>query len=112
MVTKTTITHNDPFIIMYGILFLNVNHLNHIYLGVSRTYMFLVMVLPMIILMIIFMGKMYPKKKLKVFLIVGSLVTFGIILNGPGILSAIGDIQYTKAMIHIKYPEVKALPKK
>jgi len=113
------------FIIMYGVMFLNVNQANHIYLSITRAYMSLLMVLPMVIIMIIFMGKMYPKKKLNLFLIVVSLVAFGVILIGLRTQSPIGDIQYMKAMIphhssaimtsknaDIKDPEVKALSEK
>ncbi len=49
------------FIIMYSVMFLNVDEANHIYLSITRTYMALLMVLPMAVVMI--MGKMYPNKK-------------------------------------------------
>ncbi len=67
------------FIIMYSIMFHSVDD-SHIYLRLSRTSMSLLMMLPMVIVTILFMGKIYLKKKLNTVLIVGSLVLFGIIL--------------------------------
>ncbi|CAN5701056.1 hypothetical protein BH10BAC2_BH10BAC2_15130 [soil metagenome] len=40
------------FIIMYGVMFLNVDEVSHIYPSTTRTYMALLMVLPMSILML------------------------------------------------------------
>jgi len=87
--------------------------------------MSLLMVLPMVLLMILFMGKMYPNKKLNNGIILGSIVLFGIVLGGLRSQTPIGDIQYMKAMIphhssaimtsknaDIKDPEVKSLSEK
>ncbi len=51
------------FIIMYSVMFLNVDEANHIYLSLTRTYMSLLMVSPMALIMLLMMGKMYPNKK-------------------------------------------------
>lgn len=51
------------FIIMYSVMFLNVDEANHIYLSTTRTYMTLLMVSPMAIVMMLMIGKMYPNKK-------------------------------------------------
>ena len=57
------------FIIMYGVMFFNVNELNHIYLSYSRLYMTLLMVSPMAIIMLIVMKHMYGNKKLNYLII-------------------------------------------
>ena len=87
------------FIIMYGVMFLNVYELNHIYFSITRTYMTLLMVLPMAISMILMMGKMYPSKKLNTYIVVGSVVLFGFLLAALRTQTPVGDIQYMKAMI-------------
>lgn len=53
MLSITTIA---SFILMYGIMFLNVDEADHIYLSMTRTYMTLMMVAAMTILMLIVMG--------------------------------------------------------
>ena len=110
------------FIIMYGVMFLNVDEANHIYLSTTRTYMALLMVSPMAVVMILMMGKMYPNKKMNTGVIIGGIVLFGIVLAGLRTQTPIGDVQYMKAMIphhssaimvskhaNIKDPEVKKL---
>jgi hypothetical protein len=108
--------------IMYGVMFLNVDQYDHIYLSLTRLYMALLMVSPMPIIMIGFMGKMYPKKKLNGAIIAGGIVTFvlAFILLRQQVF--ISDKQYMEAMIPhhssaimtskqatIKNPEVKKL---
>lgn len=113
------------FVVMYAVMYLNVDSTSHIYVNLTRTYMSLLMVLPMVLLMILFMGKMYPNKKLNNGIILGSIVLFGIVLGGLRSQTPIGDIQYMKAMIphhssaimtsknaDIKDPEVKSLSEK
>jgi hypothetical protein len=113
------------FVVMYGVMYLNVDSTSHIYVNLTRTYMSLLMVLPMVLLMILFMGKMYPNKKLNNGIILGSIVLFGIVLGGLRSQTPMGDIQYMKAMIphhssaimtsknaDIKDPEVKSLSEK
>ncbi len=51
------------FIIMYSVMFLNVDEANHIYLSIKRTYLALLMVLPIAVVMILITGKTYPNKK-------------------------------------------------
>lgn len=110
------------FVIMYSVMFLNVDSASHIYISLTRTYMSLLMVLPMAIMMILFMGKMYPNQKVNTGIIVVAVLLFGISLTCLRTQSPIGDIQYMKAMIphhssaimtsrnaDIRDPEVKSL---
>lgn len=65
------------FVIMYAVMFLNVDEANHIYLSTTRTYMALLMISQMAIVMMVMMGKMYPDKKLNTGIMAGAVVLFG-----------------------------------
>jgi len=110
------------FIIMYGVMFLNVDDASHIYLSTTRTYMSLLMVSSMAVVMMLMMGKMYPNKKINTGVIIGGIVLFGLVLAGLRTQTPIGDVHYMKAMIphhssaimvskhaNIQDPEVKKL---
>jgi uncharacterized protein (DUF305 family) len=110
------------FIIMYSVMFLNVDEANHIYLSITRTYMTLLMVSPMAVIMMLMMGKMYPNKKWNIIILISGVVIFCLCLAGLRTQTAIGDEQYMKAMIphhssaimvskhaNIQDPEVKKL---
>lgn len=87
------------FVIMYAIMFLNVDEVSHIYISITRAYMALLMVSSMAIVMIGMMDKMYPDKKLNTGILLGSVVLFGLVLTGLRTQTPIGDVQYMKAMI-------------
>jgi uncharacterized protein (DUF305 family) len=110
------------FMLMYGIMFLNVDENNHIYLSITRKYMALLMVTSMAIVMLLMMQKMYPDKKLNKGIILGSIILFVVSLAGLRTQTPVGDVQYMKAMIphhssaimtsknaNIKDPELKRL---
>jgi len=87
------------FLMMYGIMFLNVAELDHILLSTTRTYMSLLMVAPMAISMMLFMWGMYPNKKLNAGIITGAAVVFFCVLSLLRTQTPIKDVQYMKAMI-------------
>jgi len=110
------------FLIMYVVMFLNVDSLDHIYLSTTRLHMTLLMVSPMALLMLAFMPNMYKNRKLNIAILVVStsvfIATFAFLRNQ----TFISDIQYMKAMIphhssailtsqnaHIQDPEVRKL---
>ena len=110
------------FVIMYAVMFLNVNELNHIYVSTTRAYMAVLMVAPMALVMLSLMGKMYPNKKLNMGIAAASIVIFIAALILLRTQTPIADEQYMKAMIphhssailtskyaNIKDPEVKKL---
>jgi len=110
------------FIIMYAVMFLNVDKLNHIYFSYTRTYMSLLMVTPMALLMILLMPGMYPDKKTNKIISVSAIVVFVFALTALRSQSFISDEQYMKAMIphhssailtsknaNIRDPEVRQL---
>ncbi len=110
------------FIIMYAVMFTNVDSTDHIMLSSMRTYMSILMVAPMAISMMLFMWGMYENKTLNKVIIGVSVVifagTFYMMRNQTGI----SDIDYMKGMIphhssailtseksNLKDPETKKL---
>ena len=87
------------FIIMYIVMFLNMDKLDHYHTSATRIYMALLMVSPMAIVMMLMMGKMYPDKKWNTSIIIGSAVLFVVILTALRTQTPINDVQYMKAMI-------------
>lgn len=110
------------FFIMYGVMFLNVDKLDHICVSTTRAYMALLMVSPMALLMLTLMGGMYKNKRLNMIISITSVAVFVLALAGLRAQTFIGDKQYMEAMIphhssailtsqeaHITDPEVKKL---
>ena len=110
------------FVIMYTVMFLNIDKVSHYHTSTTRIYMTLLMIAPMAVVMMGMMGKMYTNKKLNTGIIVLSVVIFIVTLAGLRTQTPISDVQYMKAMIphhssaimvsqeaKIKDPEVKKL---
>ncbi len=110
------------FIIMYFVMFLNMDEASHFYISLTRIYMALLMVTSMAVVMMLIMGKMYPNKKINTTIIITGIILFALVLAGLRTQTPIGDVQYMKAMIphhssaimtskhaDIKDPEVKKL---
>jgi cytochrome c biogenesis factor len=112
------------FVIMYGVMFLNADKFDHVYLNLNRLYMALLMIAPMALVMLGFMTAMYKDKKLNAIIVGGSLV----VLVGAFIMlrnqAMVDDKQFLKSMIphhssailvsqeaNISDPEVKELTK-
>lgn len=87
------------FMMMYGIMFLNVAEIDHILLSTTRTYMSLLMVAPMAISMMLFMWGMYENKRLNTVIILGASIVFIVVLTALRTQTPIKDVQYMKAMI-------------
>jgi uncharacterized protein (DUF305 family) len=84
---------------MYGVMFLNVDDVGHIYLSLTRLYMSILMVCPMAILMLLLMSSMYTNKKLNRIIVGGAIGVFVIALVCLRSQAFISDRQYMKAMI-------------
>ncbi|MCC3159743.1 DUF305 domain-containing protein [Hymenobacter sp. 15J16-1T3B] len=87
------------FVVMYTVMFLNVDRLAHIYLSLTRTYMTLLMVAPMAVLMLVFMPHMYPDKARNTLILVSSALVFVLALLGLRTQALVTDEQYMQAMI-------------
>lgn len=87
------------FVVMYGVMFLNVDDVSHIYLSLTRMYMALLMVSPMALMMLAFMGGMYMNKKLNAVIATLSVTVFIVALIFLRNQVFISDSQYMRAMI-------------
>lgn len=87
------------FVLMYAIMFLNADVLDHVMLSNTRTYMTILMVAPMAISMMLFMWGMYKNKKLNYIVLGLSALIFVGTLYGLRQQVFISDVQWMKAMI-------------
>lgn len=112
----------SSFILMYFVMFLNMNSINDYHSSLTRIYMTILMVSPMAVLMLIMMPKMYDNKKINKIVILLSVVFFTGSLTALRQQAAVDDSQYLKAMIphhssaimtsknaNIRDPEVRKL---
>ena len=110
------------FLIMYFVMFLNIERLAHYHTSINRVYMALLMVAPMAVVMMAMMGRMYPNKRKNSAIIVSGVVVFIATLFALRTQTPISDVQYMKAMIphhssailnskqaNIRDPEVRKL---
>jgi hypothetical protein len=87
------------FVLMYGIMFFNLDVFDHVYLSPTRTYMTFLMIMPMILVMMGFMWSMYKNKTLN-YLIMGTAVVVGVLCwFGLRQQVFVEDVQWMKAMI-------------
>lgn len=87
------------FLIMYAVMFLNVDRFDHIYLSTTRLYMTLLMVAPMAVLMLLLMPGMYNNKRHNTLIMLTSIAVFVLALVFLRNQTFISDKQYMKAMI-------------
>jgi peptidoglycan/LPS O-acetylase OafA/YrhL len=87
------------FVIMYAVMYLNVDVDDHIYLAPTRTYMTFLMIAPMAITMLLFMWGMYRKKVWNYAILGVSVVTFVLCYAGLRQQTFVSDVQWMKAMI-------------
>jgi len=110
------------FIIMYGVMFLNVDKIEHVYLSTTRLYMTLLMVAPMALVMLVMMPMMYNNRKLNTVISISSIAVFVLALIFLRKQVFVSEEAYVKAMIPhhssaiqvseeaaIKDPELKKL---
>jgi uncharacterized protein (DUF305 family) len=86
-------------IIMYLVMFVMIDGLGSFYNNLNMFYMTLMMVAPMVVLMILAMGHMFPSKAVNAALLAGSVVVF---LGSFGLIrtqATIGDKQFLRSMI-------------
>ncbi len=87
------------FIIMYAVMFTNVDSTDHIMLSSMRTYMTILMVAPMAVSMMLFMWGMYENKLLNKAIIGVSVLIFAVTFYMMRTQTGISDIDYMKGMI-------------
>lgn len=110
------------FVVMYAVMFFNVDVFDHVMLSPTRTYMTLLMIAPMVLIMMSFMWSMY-KNKVVNYAILGTAVVVGVLCwFGLRQQVYVEDVQWMKAMIphhssaimvsekaELKDPEARAL---
>lgn len=87
------------FIIMYVVMFFNMDNINHYHTSATRIYMAILMVAPMAVVMMTMMGRMYRNKKKNTVIMVAAVILFFVTLAALRTQTPISDVQYMKAMI-------------
>lgn len=87
------------FCVMYAVMFLNFSTLDHYYTSLTRIYMSLLMVAPMVWIMMFTMRSMFTNKRWNTLIITASVLVFALTLHGLRVQEPIGDERYLKAMI-------------
>ncbi|WP_430611943.1 DUF305 domain-containing protein [Enterococcus sp. DIV0876] len=109
-------------VVMFGMMYLNVFQVSHIFYSQTRLFMALMMGAVMAIIMLLFMWKMYENKKWNIGILVVSILVFFGSLYMVRSQTAVDDVKWMKAMIphhsiailtstnaDIEDPEVKEL---
>ncbi len=86
-------------VVMFGLMYLNTYALDHVFYSQTRTWMALVMGATMAIIMLLFMLKMYPSKRVNAAIMVGGVLVFAGALWLVRSQATVGDVAYMKAMI-------------
>lgn len=86
-------------VVMFGLMYLNVYALDHVFFSETRAYMALVMGAAMAIVMLAFMQHMLPMKKVNAGIIGASLAVFAIALWLVRSQATVDEVSWMKAMI-------------
>lgn len=87
------------FLVMYAVMFLNVDQPGHIYLSLNRLYVSLLMVAPMAPIMLFVMKSMYSNRMLNGGIIAASCIVFLLSLICLRTQAFISNREYMKGMI-------------
>lgn len=109
-------------VIMFGMMYLNVYSIDHLFFSRTRVFMALMMGAVMTIIMLLFMWKMYENKALNKIILGVSVLVFAGSLFMVRSQTTVSDVAWMKAMIphhsiailtskraNLKDPEVKKL---
>lgn len=109
-------------VIMFGMMYLNVYSIDHLFFSCTRVFMALMMGAVMAIIMLLFMWKMYENKTLNKIILGVSVLVFAGSLFMVRSQTTVSDVAWMKAMIphhsiailtskraNLKDPEVKKL---
>lgn len=112
-------------LLMFFMMYFNLFSFSHFFFSQTRLFMALMMGAAMAIIMLVFMWKMYPNKKVNVVILCGSILLFAGSLFMVRSQTAVDDVAWMKAMIphhsiailtsdraNLTDPEVKELAKK
>ncbi|MGK9054269.1 DUF305 domain-containing protein [Neorhizobium petrolearium] len=109
-------------VVMFVLMYFNTYALDHVFYSQTRTWMAVLMGAVMGAVMMSFMWRMYPNKKMNAAILAGSAVIFAVALWLVRSQETVSDVDYMKAMIphhsiaimtseraHIRDPEVRTL---
>lgn len=86
-------------IIMFGLMYLNVYSVDHVFFSETRAYMALIMGATMAFVMLAFMWNMYPNKEINILILGTSVLLFGVSLWLVRSQTTVDDVAYMRAMI-------------
>lgn len=86
-------------LVMFGLMYLNVYSLDHIYFSETRAYMALVMGATMAVIMLAYMLGMYGKRGVNIAIFAGSLLVFAVSLWLVRSQQTVDQVSWMKAMI-------------
>lgn len=86
-------------VIMYLVMFVMIDGLSSFFNNLNMAYMTLMMLAPMVVIMILAMGLMYPDKRLNATLVSGSILVFLACFAAIRTQATIGDRQFLRSMI-------------
>ncbi|MDT2706606.1 DUF305 domain-containing protein [Enterococcus dispar] len=86
-------------ILMFGMMYLNVYKIDHIFFSQNRVFMAIMMGAAMAIVMLLFMWKMYTNKKINIAILITSICLFLGSLFMVRSQTAVDDVAWMKAMI-------------
>src|SRR3546814_12059392 len=84
---------------MYLVMFFMIDSLGSFYNNLNMVYMTLMMVAPMVVLMILAMGHMFPSKRANAALVIGSVAIFAGSFALIRTQTTIGDTAFLRSMI-------------
>ncbi len=86
-------------VVMFGMMYLNVYKIDHIFFSQTRVFMAIMMGAAMAIVMLLFMWKMYTNKKINIAILITSICLFLGSLFMVRSQTAVDDVAWMKAMI-------------
>ncbi|TDN38112.1 DUF305 domain-containing protein [Hymenobacter sp. UV11] len=96
---KFFLTLGVSFVVMYVVMYLNTYEWDHVYFSLMRFYMTCLMIVPMAFIMLGFMGSMYPKRWVNLFIGGAGTMLFVVVYFLMRTQSFVGDIRWMEAMI-------------
>ena len=99
MYTKLAIAIGINTIVMFLLTYALIDSFDHFYANINRMYMAVIMALPMVIVMLLVMRKMYPDAKMNGVLHVSAAVAFVVVLWLMRSQTPVGDGQFLRSMI-------------
>ena len=86
-------------VVMYGLMYLNTYRWDHVFFSETRVYMALLMGATMAVIMLSFMLKMHPKRRVNLGIFAGSIALFALALWLVRSQRTVDDTSWMKAMI-------------